>query len=207
MPRKPGNHSHSALNDLDIFHELACSHGKPFISTVHCSLIGLSTIMANVHSHGNQIYFTSNILFFCLLNVLLCHFCIYNSDMELHRKLTDLLYLREKRCWSLVASGLYQAEASVSTAVKRKRRAAVTFRHKQLIKRTSVLILWLTKPIPAMSVGHFRKNNSITLVRIISKNITDKYFISNGKIVVYNHENMHNVKQTFQTWSTPNLPL
>lgn len=112
----------------------------------------------------------------------------------------DLMYLRAKRCWSLVASGLYQAEPSVSTAIKRKRRAAVTFRHKQLIKRSSVLNLSLTKPIPAMSVSYFRKNNSIW---IISKNITDIYFISNGKIVVHNSENMRNVKHMVHPKFTP----
>lgn len=102
---------------------------------------------------------------FCLGNALLYgYFCISNSAVE-QRDLvchTDLSYLREKRCWSLVASGRYQAEPSVSTAIKRKRRAAVTFKRKQLMKRTSVLILWLTKPIPAMSVGYFTKNNSIS---------------------------------------------
>lgn len=64
---------------------------------------------------------------------------------------TNLSYLKEKRCWSLVASGRYQAEPSVSTAIKRKRSTAVTSKHKQLMKRTSVLNLWLTKPVLAIS--------------------------------------------------------
>lgn len=108
---------------------------------------------------GNKTYFTSNIQ---LVNVLPHgYFCISKSAVE-QRDLvchTDLLYLREKRCWSLVASGRYQAEPSVSTAIRRKARAAVMFKRKQLEKRTSVLIPWLNKPIPAMSAGYFTNNS------------------------------------------------
>lgn len=151
---------------------------------------------------GNQIYFTSNNLFllfakrFAVIFVfpIVIWSCIANWLISCiwERKGADLWLpvgcIRQKHLFPLQSRGKGGLQS-----------------HSDTSSSSNVPLCWFSD-----SLNQLQQCQSAIQLKNACENYLKEYhwqILYNGKSVVHNHENMRDVKKTFQTWFTPNLPL